>query len=252
MKIGCHAVLFRERIKSHTEEILKGIAAAGFQGFEMGARFFGTDDGEYLKGLLEKYGLELAGMHIGCPLKVWAETPDENLQKVLAAARFLRDMPNKNIIMSGSDFSGGNVQEAARNIEKAAVRCSETGVRLHYHNHDWEFLNGAGVYKALRAFAPGLYFALDLGWVYKGGCEPISLIRENADRISYLHLRDPKEKSGREFPELGEGLFDYAKLMKAAEEVLGKEGWAVVEYETGPEDPGRYAKARKFLEGLGY
>lgn len=77
-------------------------------------------------------------------------------------------------------------------------------------------------------------------------------MRENKDRISYLHLRDFKEVEGREFPDYGEGLVNFEKFMKEVDNVLESRGWAIIEYETGSEDFGRYEKARKLLKGLGY
>ncbi len=252
MKLGCHAVLFKGKIKSDTEEILKGLASTGFKGFEMGSRFFGTEDKDYFIKLLDKYQLELSGMHVGAPLEVWVDNPDEQITKVLEVAKFVSDMPNKNVIMSGSKFPDGDVVTAAKNIDKAALECKKMGVKLNYHNHGHEFMDNGRIYNALVEFAPNLNFAFDLGWIYKGGYDPIKVIKDNKNRTSYVHLRDGGELEGRDFPDLGQGNFDYKNLMETVESVVGEDGWAVVEYESGEEDFGRYVEAREFLRKLGY
>lgn len=252
MKLGCHAVLFRERIKSETEYILKGLSETGFQGVEIGSRFFGTEDKQYLTRLLKQYGIQLSGMHVGCPLIEWIEKEDECLRKVISVAEFVKDLPNKNIIMSGSPLEEGDAKAIACNIEKAAKKCLDLGVKLNYHNHYYEFENDAKMFKALVEYAPSLRFALDLGWVYKGGFDPIEILQKYASRIGYVHLRDAKSRDGREFVSLGEGIFNFINLKEVLNEVLGEEGWAIVEYEEGEQDFGRYARARKFLEELKY
>ena len=64
MKIGCHAVLFTNRILTETENILSGLKSTGCEGVEIGSRFFGLDKREYLLETLNSQGLYLAGLHV--------------------------------------------------------------------------------------------------------------------------------------------------------------------------------------------
>ncbi len=250
MKLGCHAVLFRERIKTETETIIRGLAATGFQGIEIGSRFFGTDEKQNLLGLLERYHVELSGMHVGGELKDWIDQEEAIAAKVLAVAEFVKDTPNPNVVLSGSRIEGqADLGAIAKNIEKVAGQCLRMGVRLNYHNHDWEFAGDAALFKALVTDAPSLYFGLDLGWVYAGGFDPMVIVNEVASRVIYVHLRDPKGP-GKEFANLGEGIFDFPRLMADLKGVLPENGWAVVEYEEGEPDFGRYAQAKSFLDGV--
>ena len=251
MRLGCHAVLFREKIKNDTENIIKGLSKTGFQGSEIGSRFFGTEDKEMLLGILDKYNYQLSGMHVGVPLKDWinVEKREEQKGNVLKVAKFVQDMPNKNVIMSGSDLEEGyDLKAIAEAIEEVAQACLKMGVKLHYHNHAWEFKDDAKIFKALVEYAPSLYFALDLGWVHVGGFDPIKIIEENRDRISYVHLRDVDENN--KFVDLGAGVFYYPKLMSLLKEVLEEEGWAIVEYEEGEQNFERYNKAKIFLDSV--
>ncbi len=252
MKLGCHAVLFRDRVKTETEEVLRNLASTGFKGVEIGSRFFGTEDKQRLVSILNHYGLELSGMHVGCPLKDWMENEAESITKVLSVAAFVKNLPNKNVIMSGGGLNGYDVKAVASGIEKAAQQCLTMGVRLNYHNHALEFENNAEIFNALVEHAPSLYFALDLGWVYKGGFDPVEIINKIAGRTFYVHLRDAQTAEGKVFNELGDGNFDYPRLMETLGKALGDDGWAVVEYEEGEQNAARYTAARKFLLELGY
>lgn len=250
MEYGCHAVLFRERIKSETETILKGLASTGFKGVEIGSRFFGTDQKPYLVEVLDRYGIQLSGMHVGCALEDWLGKKEECIGKVRAVAEFVRDLPNKNVILSGSRALDCDFRAVAWAIEEASKVCLDMGAKLNYHNHAWEFENGGAIFDALTEHAPSLNFALDLGWVYAGGRDPAEMLKKLAGRVSYVHLRDAGDNDDKKFVNLGEGIFDYKRLVDVLKATLGNDGWAIVEYEEGEQDFERYLKARMFLEGL--
>ena len=267
MKLGCHCVLFREKIATDTHAVLSGMASTGFQGVEMGARFFGTERKEFLQQALQEAGIQLAALHVGVPMDTWITDPDKAIAIVTDAANFIKDFPNKNLTMSGNACS--DPEAAARAMDRAALACRELGVTLGYHNHASEFLvDDAATYKAIRDFAPHMNFAFDLGWVQKGGYDPYQVLEENRGRVSYVHLRDfagqkylPEGEELKDdytrhlggditpfFPDLGGGQTDFRKMLAFLSDYLPADGWAVVEYETGEQDFGRYAKARAFLD----
>jgi len=252
LKIGAHCVLFRERITTETTEILTGLAKAGYEGFEMGARFFGVDDKAKLTYALDKSGIELSGLHFGAPFGEFVTNKDTVSQNLLNAAKFLQGLPNKNIIMSSSGFDEVDNIEAAKNINDMALRCGEFGVTINYHNHAGEFENNMAVFKTLVDNAPALKFALDLGWIYAAGLDPAAIVKQYRSKVDYVHLRDTKNRSREGFTEMGEGIFNYPSLMPVLQDALGDNGWAVVEYEDGEQDIQRYIHARAFLRGLGY
>ena len=250
MKIGAHVVLFRQKISSETDVILAGLSEAGFEGVEIGARFFRLEEKNRLMESLEKNNIQLSGLHTGAPFGTWAENGEAAVDMVIKTAEFLQGMPERNIIMSAMIPEGADIPAAARNMNEAALRCRDLGVKLHYHNHAHEFENNMEIFRILLEYAPSLLFGIDLGWVYKAGYEPTEVMKQYGDRIPYVHLRDARHRESREFAELGEGLFDYAALMSIQQNVLGSDGWAVVEYEEGPEDLERYRKARQFLYNM--
>ena len=267
MRLGCHCVLFRERIATETQAVLDGMASTGFEGVEMGARFFGTERKEFLQQALQKAGIELAALHVGVPTQQWVDDPDAAVAAVLEAARFIQGFPNKNLTMSGQPVE--DAVSAARSMNRAALACRELGVTLGYHNHATEFsVNGGAMYKALRDHAPDMNFAFDLGWVQKGGYGLYQVLEENRGRVAYVHLRDfagvdylPAEETAVKedygpsagtatpfYPDLGGGQTDFKKLLAYLSDYLPADGWAIVEYETGAQDFGRYKKAHDFLE----
>ena len=102
MKIGCHAVLFTDRIAKETEEVLKEFEKTGCQGVEIGARFFGVEKSSYLKELLDQYHLQLSGLHVSALWTDLLDDPQKVEDAVGKAVEFLQIMPNKNIIFTGA------------------------------------------------------------------------------------------------------------------------------------------------------
>lgn len=259
MKIGCHAVLFKDKIASDNDTVLSNIKNTGFQGTEIGARFFGTEKKDYLLAQLEKYKVEMSGMHAVVFLTEIVDNKESAIGNVMKVVNFVKDMPNKNVVLTGmhkqqdqsemdarlkdKDF----VIEVAKGLNELALRAKEVGARINYHNHGWEFENDALIFKALGEYAPDLDFGLDTGWAFSMGYEPVELMEQYPNRFHYVHLRDYNSET-KEFGELGEGSQDYDKMMVKLKQVLGPDDWAVVEYETGEEDYTRYSRAYDFIK----
>ena len=56
----------------------------------------------------------------------------------------------------------------------------------------------------------------------------------------------------KECVDLGNGVTDLPGIIALAKEVIGPDGWIVVEYESGEKDYNRYIKAREYLKKIGY
>jgi len=252
MKIGAHAVLFKERIASETKDIMSAMVNAGYECVEMGARFFGLEEKSKLTEILDSCGIVLAGLHVGASFSELTVNRENVMQRVMNAANLLKDVNCRNIVFSGIGSDGVDIKEAANFINELVLRCTEMGVTFNYHNHAHEFENNMKIINILTDAAPSLKLCVDLGWVYAAGCTPVDVLKKFEGRISYVHLRDVMHQDKSRFTELGEGCIDYPALMKAVKSTVGDSGWAIVEYEDGTQDINRYTKAREFLQGLGY
>lgn len=71
----------------------------------------------------------------------------------------------------------------------------EHGVRLYYHNHDFEFDRVDGVLTGMDLLCVGLdpdaiELCVDAGWVWWAGVDPAESLRSQRERIGLVHLRD--------------------------------------------------------------
>lgn len=248
MRLGCHAVLFRERIVDQGESIIAAANSIGYEGIEIGSRFYGVKEKDALLARFAGKRIGLSGMHVGTKWDAWISDPAGEQAKAVEVARFLDGFPNRNVIMScGAPEGEIDPAAAARAMNAAAAACRDEGAMLHYHNHGWEYEGEKVLYRALRDHAGNLSLCLDLGWIEKAGADPLGVLREVGDRVSYVHVRD---WGTDDFVDLGEGTTDLAALVAGLSPVLGSDGWLVVEYEYGDQEMERYERAFACLRSL--
>jgi len=85
------------------------------------------------------------------------------------------------------------VSALAAAINAAAVAAAEQGIRVGYHNHDFEFsqkIDGVPAYELLvDQLDPAVVLELDTYWAAVGGADVTELIPRLADRIRFLHVK---------------------------------------------------------------
>lgn len=261
MRLGCHAVMFAKSIAENPDKVLSQIAQTGFQGVEIGSRFFGTDRRNELTELLQKYGLELASLHALTSLCDLADKKEEAFAKLLPAVEFASQMKYRNISLTGMRGDAGAtssdprlsdpefVARVAEGLDYLAVESKKNGVTVNYHNHFWEFENDALIYRTILVRSPNVNFAFDTGWAFFAGYDPVELMEKNPERFKYAHIRDFNRELG-EFVNLGEGDSDLLRLTKTMAKMFGPDDWAIVEYETGAVNYKRYRTAYIYLQHI--
>lgn len=111
-----------------------------------------------------------------------------------------------------------NYKAIADALNKAGQISQDSGVRLAYHNHDFEFLNADGQngFDILAANTdPKLVsFELDLYWATKAGRDPLSLFAQYPGRFTMWHVKDMDNTEKKSFTEVGNGVIDFAAIFK--------------------------------------
>ncbi len=145
---------------------------------------------------------------------------------------------------SAEDYAAGIAA-----INALAAEYSRDGVTLHYHNHDFEFEAVDGRKTGMDLLLEGLDFSqmklcLDLGWAHVAGADAVALLRDHADKIGFVHLRD---FSGRASRPLGQGEIDLAPQIEAIRGLPNLQA-LVVEQDPDTEDPlGDTVAGRRYL-----
>jgi len=210
------------------------------------SRPWGThlDDAAATRAQLDARGLTASSSHVG--LTALRERPDA----VAEACRILGFeqlfMPAVPVEQRGMDAAGWRA--IGRELGQMAERMARHGIRLGYHNHDWELApkeEGRTALELLFAAAGDspLTWQADVAWLVRGGAEPKSWLRRYRDRLVSAHVKDIAP-AGQNFDEdgwadVGSGVLDWRDLWRACRESGAQ--WMVVEHDR-PADPARTAR----------
>jgi len=90
--------------------------------------------------------------------------------------------------------SAEDIQATAAGLNAAARKGAEYGLRVGYHNHQWELESNIGGRTALEYFAdlldPELVLEVDTYWVAVGGQDPVEILTKLGDRVKFIHIKD--------------------------------------------------------------
>jgi sugar phosphate isomerase/epimerase len=114
------------------------------------------------------------------------------------------------------------VREAASRLNAAAEKGAGYGIRVGYHNHDWEVSSKIEGATALEFFAglldPGLVLEVDTYWAAVGGEDPAALLKRLGDRVVAIHIKDgPVDHDKKAQLPAGQGAIDIWGVIAAAE-----------------------------------
>lgn len=222
---------------------LKKVKSFGYEGVEF-AGLFGHSAAE-VKKMCEDAGLVPISAHVSFDQMV----QDNDLLKVY------RDIGCKYVVIpSISKLSEPGTEKYAKDIENMkllAEKAKGLGMKLGYHNHDFELRKYGGKYMLDHIFedvpADLLQTEVDTCWVNVGGADPAAYLRKYAGRAEIIHLKDfagqksenmyalidvnegkKKDTVGDfEYRPLGMGLQDVPSILAAAKDAGAK--WVVVE-----------------------
>src|SRR6202000_717736 len=90
-------------------------------------------------------------------------------------------------------------KKLAERFNIAATEAKKSGLRLAYHNHNFEFKDWGGGKTGFDIFLketdPALvFFELDMYWVSRAGLSPIQLINDHPGRFKMWHTKDMSKK----------------------------------------------------------
>jgi sugar phosphate isomerase/epimerase len=210
---------------------LRAVAEMGYGAVELAG--LGGLDARAVRSELDALGLQVAGAHIGLDrLEGQLDGAIEEMQTLGGQYVICPWLPPNR----RPDAAG--YAELGRTLAQIGASVRERGLRLAYHNHDFElerFGDTTGLH-ILRDTAPAdtLDFEIDGYWAAYAGLDPAALIGEFAGRVSHVHLKDMKAGT-RVFAEVGHGTLDIPGII-AAGEAAGAQ-WFVVEQDRSERTP---------------
>ena len=212
-----------EQMAADRKGVLAQLAAFGYGAVEP----FGIlDDPGGLHADLAAAGLEVCGVH--------ANPVGEQSEAVVGAARTLgADTIIVPYLPPARFADADGVREVAGELNAASRRIADAGLRLGYHNHDFELSSTIGGRPALEVLADRLadevLLEIDTYWAAVGLGQPQAvpnLLRRLGERVRYLHVKDgPATSRDDDMTAVGAGRMPVAEILAANPSVR----WHVVE-----------------------
>jgi inosose dehydratase len=274
--------------------VLDEVAGAGYGGIDLGpVGYLGS--GEELADRLAARALGLAGAYLELPYSD-ADALEKLLPDLDAlldtfdavAGRLPGPPPHPTIADAGSPERRAHPGRAhadhalgldadgwrrfAAGLGQVLQRCRDRGYEPTFHNETGTYVEAPWEVERVLEVSDAL-LCLDTGHFLVGGGDPVAAVRSWTSRINQVHVKDasravvtaivdegdPVESvwSREAFPRLGEGDVDVDGVLHGLRE-LGWSGWLVVEQDTLPRTPERFAQAaadqranREFLRARG-
>jgi sugar phosphate isomerase/epimerase len=226
-KIGLQLYSLRDIIVKDPQSVLKKVADFGYKELEAygynDAAIFGMkykDFTDYAKGL----GMQVTSGHHalgksetmkamkGTVMNGWEKAVSdakESGQEFMVVAYLAED--------ERKDYKG-----ACEALNKAGEVCNKYGIRLNYHNHDFEFekFEGQVAYDLmLKELDPKLVgMEMDLYWMQVANQNPLDYFAKHPGRFEQWHVKDMDKTNPKQQVDVGTGRIDFKSIFAKAEQ----------------------------------
>lgn len=195
-----------------------------------------------LKQLLERYSIKVISSHV--------QLADlrSDLDRVVA---FNRAIGNTTLVVPYLEETDRPTDAAGwtalgQELGRLAVQAKTQGMRLAYHNHDFELVDVSGKTGLELLFAaagPDLLTELDLAWAARAGHDPVVMLGKFRGHVFAVHAKDNAPQGQAEdeggFAAVGQGVLDWTAILPAA--AAAGVQWYIVEHDH-PRDPAKVIK----------
>jgi sugar phosphate isomerase/epimerase len=124
--------------------------------------------------------------------------------------------------------SADSVRKLAGRLAPAVGSAEARGMKLAYHNHNFEFVevDGRPAYDLfVESLHPDIVLEVDIYWAQTGGADPAALVKRLGERVALLHVKDGPCTPSDDMVAVGDGKVDVPAALAANEAVQ----WHIVE-----------------------
>lgn len=206
-RIGIQLYTVRNDMEKDFEGTLSKIAGIGYKEVEF-AGYFGHSPSD-VRAILNRLNITAPSAH--GPLSMltdnWQKTIDD--AKVMGHEYLIVAYLNDDQRKSLDDY-----RRHADLFNAAGETARKSGVKLGYHNHDFEFkpMEGKLPYDVLlERTDPNLVkLEMDLFWITKGGQNPLTYFSRYPGRIELVHVKDMD--ASQAMVDVGKGTINWAQI----------------------------------------
>ena len=212
---GVQLYTVRTLMEQDVPGTLGAVAEAGYREVETAGLFGMTP--EAFRAALDQAGLVSPAAHT--PIQALRQS----LQASLASARTLGQEWVVVPWLDESERTPEGYRRVAAELNRFGAAAEEQGMRIGYHNHDFEFetLEGGsrGYDILLGETDPDLVdIELDLFWAVAAGEDPVALFQRDPGRFPLCHVKDGTGQGAESQTPVGQGEIDFGRIFAHAEQ----------------------------------
>jgi sugar phosphate isomerase/epimerase len=174
----------RDVLPTGRTEVLRRVAEFGYGAVEP---YDVRTDPEQLRADLDEAGLAVCSVHSN----ILGADGEVLLRGVVAVGGGTVIVPS---VPPERFADAESIAGLAKELNEAAVKAADHGLRLGYHNHDFELSSIVGGRPGLEVLAaaldPAVILEVDTYWAAVGGQDVPALLGRLGDRVRYLHVKD--------------------------------------------------------------
>jgi sugar phosphate isomerase/epimerase len=225
---------------------LERVAEIGYPAVELAG--YGDSDPHEIRATLDRLQMRAPASHL--------ELPDLEARPAETVGE-LQELGCEYGVIAWLDPSLYSTEFIARHtvdrLNQAADLLEHAGLKLAYHNHDFEFgpLGKSTLWDMILEHTDStrVRLEIDVHWVRHAGLSPAALIRNCGARVALLHMKDTGAPSAAIDCAVGDGVEDWPAVLAAGRTVGIK--WYIVEQERSAEMLVDLTRSIQYLRSAG-
>lgn len=235
-EVGLQLYTLRDVINTDVKGIVKNLADWGYKKFETygynNGQLFGMPSKEFA-AYCNSLGVKITSGHYG--IDVVRGNWEQAVADAKEAGQDYMVLP----WVAPPDRNADGYKRIIEDVNKAAEVTKKYGIRMGYHNHDFEF-EQVGSQTAWDLLLAGLdpklvSIEMDIYWVVRAGHDPVKYFEKYPGRFEQWHVKDMSKTDPGKNADVGTGSIDFKALFAKAKAAGLKHYY--VEQETYPTDP---------------
>jgi sugar phosphate isomerase/epimerase len=218
--IGLQLYTLRDVIPADPKGVLKKVAEAGYTKLEAysydNGKIFGMDYKEFSK-YANGLGMKITSGHYPLALAKDLANWEKAVLDAKAIGQAYMVVPYINAPERTTIEDYKNICAA---LNKAGEICNKHGIRLNYHNHDFEFtkLEDQIPYDVmLKELDPKkVGMEMDIYWVVYAGMDPLAYFEKYPGRFEQWHIKDMDKDDRKKNADVGTGSIDFKPIFEKA------------------------------------
>jgi sugar phosphate isomerase/epimerase len=207
----------RDQMNRDFPAVMGKLAAIGYEYVELYHHAYGGAGAAEVKAIVAGAGLRISGCHVD--IADLEQRPEETIA-------FLAESGCPHMICGWAEYpSALSPWQRARFFNRIGAQAREGGLLFSLHNHRQEFTPAGGAYILdilMENTDPALVsLEMDTYWAVKGGADPAAFQARWRHRSPLIHLKDYNPAKNPDWATVGEGIIDFAAVVKAAGETTG-------------------------------